>query len=148
MTRVTELESWSLSLSLIISLVGNPRKGIFYHQGTQVVEKGFNPTWVGAPQFYLYISLAQPNRTTPTRFAEGSLPSSGCGRDDVATDCERRCLANLISIQRTLGVRVENIERGLSRGGGGAQQDVVMTTLDVMPDGRAAGSYSDERLAK
>ena len=45
-------------------------------------------------------------------------------------------------------MRVENIERGLSRGGGGAQQDVVMTTLDVMPDGRAAGSYSDERLAK
>ena len=30
-------------------------KGIFYHQGTQVVEKSFNPTWVGAPQFYLYI---------------------------------------------------------------------------------------------
>ena len=32
------------------------KKGIFYHQGTQVVEKSFNPIWVGALQFYLYIS--------------------------------------------------------------------------------------------
>ena len=30
-------------------------EGIFYHQGTQVVEKSFNPTWVGALQFYLYL---------------------------------------------------------------------------------------------
>ena len=28
-------------------------EGIFYHQGTQAVEKSFNPTWVGALQFYI-----------------------------------------------------------------------------------------------
>ena len=30
--------------------------GVFYHQGTPMVEKSFNPTWVGAPQFCIYIS--------------------------------------------------------------------------------------------
>ena len=35
----------------------SPSAGLLvYHQGTQVVEKSFNPTWVGAPQFYIYIS--------------------------------------------------------------------------------------------
>ena len=36
-------------------------EGIFYHQGTQVVEKSFNPTWVGALQFYLYFLDGQPS---------------------------------------------------------------------------------------
>ena len=27
-------------------------EGIFYHQGTQAVEKSFNPTWVGALHLY------------------------------------------------------------------------------------------------
>ena len=32
-----------------------PLKGIFYHQGTTVVEKSFTPTWVGALQFCIYL---------------------------------------------------------------------------------------------
>ena len=37
-------------------------EGVFYHQGTPVVEKSFNPTWVGAPQFCIYIYLdGQPS---------------------------------------------------------------------------------------
>ena len=35
---------------------GATKQGVFYHQGTPVVEKSFNPTWVGAPQFCIYIS--------------------------------------------------------------------------------------------
>ena len=31
------------------------REGIFYHQGTTVVEKSFTPTWVGALQFCIYL---------------------------------------------------------------------------------------------
>ena len=45
-----------MPMLLVCCCVGQAKKGIFYHQGTQVVEKSFNPTWVGALQVYIYIS--------------------------------------------------------------------------------------------